>query len=81
LSRILYYVVPDQPGWRVDGEGASWGHPSKDAARRRALTYARYQWEICGRPAGVLVRRDDGEGFERFDFGLDEDATGISVLR
>ena len=77
MSRILYYVMPESPGWRVQGEGASWPHPTKEAARRRALAYARYQWEICGRPAGVYIRRDDGQGFERYDFGVDDDATAI----
>ena len=75
MSRIVYYVVPEAPGWRVVGEGACWDHPNRNAARRRALAYARYQWEICQRPAGVLIRREDGQGFERFDFGEDEDAT------
>ena len=80
MSRILYYVVPEPSGWCVVGEGATWSHATRDAATRRALTYARYQWEICGRPAGVLVRRDDDQGFDRADFGFDEDATALGKV-
>ena len=77
MSRILFYVVPDQPGWRVVGEGAASEHPTKEAASRRALTFGRYQWEICGRASGVLIRRDDGQGYERHDFGVDADSTQV----
>jgi hypothetical protein len=80
MARILYYVMPEARGWRVLGEGAWWDHPTRIAARRRALTYAACQWEICRRPASVLILREDGQGYERHDFGEDLDATGYSCL-
>jgi hypothetical protein len=77
MSRIVYYVIPEGTGWNVVGEGATWSHPTRESASRRAMTYARYQGEICGRPAGVLMRRPDGQGFERIDYGVDDDATAV----
>jgi hypothetical protein len=80
MARILYYVDPHGTGWRVVAAGAWWDHPTRVAARRRALTYANCQWQICRQPASVLIRREDGQGYERYNFGEDEEATGYSCL-
>ena len=80
MSRIVYYVIPEENGWLVVGEGATWTHATREAARRRATTYARCQWEICGRPGCVLVQHIDDRGFDRTDFGVDEDATAVSRM-
>ena len=80
MSRILYYVVPEGETWCVLGDGARWEHPTRAAARRRALAYAKYQWEICRHPASVLIQREDGPGYERYDVGDAEESTGYSCL-
>jgi len=80
MARVLYYVNPEGSSWRVVGAGARWDHPTRAAARRRALVYAKCQWEICRQPASVLVQREDGQGYERHDFGVDEEATGYSCM-
>jgi hypothetical protein len=80
MARMLYYVNPEGSSWRVVGAGGWWDHPTREAARRRALVYANCQWQVCRQPASALIWREDGQGYERHDFGEDEEATGYSCM-